>query len=118
MICSNNSSQALVLEPLKRIVLLILCQLYGLAWAQTGGGSSYSFLDIPMTARAAALGGSNMSIWGDDVNLLYSNPALLNPSMHKQFALNYCDYVGDLNFWYLGYAHSLGKNGTAGLSMQ
>ena len=53
-----------------------------------------------------------MSIWGDDINLIYSNPALLNPSMSKQAAFNYCNYVGDLNFGYLGYAQDLKKYGT------
>ncbi len=86
--------------------------------AQVGGTKSYRFLDIPMTARAAALGGSNMSIWGDDVNLVYSNPALLNASMSKQMTLNYCNYVGNLNFGYLGYAHDLKKYGTVGGGIQ
>jgi hypothetical protein len=78
----------------------------------------FSFLDVPMTARAAALGGSSMSIWGDDINLIYSNPALLNPSMDRQFSLNYSNYVSDMNFWYMGYGHSLKKYGTAAISMQ
>lgn len=60
-----------------------------------------------MTARAASLGGNNMSIWGDDINLLYSNPSLLNRSMSNQLALNYSNYVGDLKFGYLAYAKDL-----------
>jgi hypothetical protein len=84
---------------------------------QTGGNKVFSFLDVPMTARAAALGGSNMSIWGDDINLIHSNPALLNPSMNKQFALSYSNYVSDLNASYLGYAHHLKKYGTAAISL-
>jgi hypothetical protein len=83
-----------------------------------GGTKSYRFLDMPMTARAAALGGSNMSIWGDDINLVYSNPALLNPTMSKQVAFNYCNYVSDLNFGYLGYGHDLKKYGTVGGGIQ
>lgn len=71
-----------------------------------------------MTALSAALGGNNMSIWGDDVNLIYSNPALLNPSMSKQIALNYSNYVSDLNFGYLAYAHDLKQFGTVAASMQ
>jgi hypothetical protein len=85
---------------------------------QVGGTKSYRFLDVPMTARAAALGGSNMSIWGDDINLVYSNPALLNPTMSKQVAFNYCNYVSDLNFGYLGYGHDLKKYGTVGGGIQ
>jgi hypothetical protein len=86
--------------------------------AQIGGTRSYRFLDIPMTARAAALGGSSMSVWGDDINLIYSNPSLLNSTMHKQVALNYCNYVSDLNFGYLGYGHHLNKYGTVAGSIQ
>lgn len=71
-----------------------------------------------MTARAAALGGNSMAIWGDDVNLIYSNPSLLNASMSKQVAFNYSNYVGDLNFGYLAYAHHLQKYGTVGGGLQ
>ncbi len=71
-----------------------------------------------MTARSAALGGNTMGIWGDDINLLYSNPALLNPSMLKQVGFNYCNYVSDLNFFSLAYAHSLKSHGTAAISLQ
>jgi len=71
-----------------------------------------------MTARAAALGGNNMSIWGEDINLLYSNPALLNPAMTKQVAFNYSNFVGDLNFYSVAYAHSLKQYGMAAISVQ
>jgi len=87
-------------------------------FSQIGGTRSYRFLDIPMTARAAALGGNSMSIWGDDINLVYSNPSLLNSTMHKQVAFNYCNYVGDLNFGYLAYGHDLKKYGTVGGGLQ
>jgi len=59
-----------------------------------------------------------MSIWGDDVNLIYSNPSLLNPSMSKQVALNYCSYVGDLNFGYAAYAQNIKKAGSVAGSIQ
>lgn len=86
--------------------------------SQVGGTKSYRFLDVPMTARAAALGGNNMSIWGNDINLIHSNPALLNPSMVKQAAFNYCNYVGDLNFYSLVYAHNFKKYGMTAISLQ
>lgn len=71
-----------------------------------------------MAARAAGCGGSNMSIWGDDVNLIYSNPALLNSTMHRQVALNYCNFVSDMNFGYVAYAHSLKKYGNVAGGIQ
>ncbi len=71
-----------------------------------------------MAARAAGCGGSNMSIWGDDVNLIYSNPALLNSTMHRQVALNYCNFVSDMNFGYVAYAHNLKKYGNVAGGIQ
>lgn len=71
-----------------------------------------------MTARAAGLGGTGMSIWGDDVNLIQSNPALLNSTMSKQLTLNYSNCVGDLNFGYVGYAHNLKKYGNVAGAIQ
>jgi hypothetical protein len=86
--------------------------------AQVGGDKVFRFLDLPMTARAAALGGSNMSIWGDDVQLIYSNPALLNPSMSKQVAMDFCNFVGDLKYGFVTYAHALKNRGTLAGSVQ
>ncbi len=70
-----------------------------------------------MTARAAGVGGTNMSVWGNDINLIHSNPALLNKYMHKQAALNYCNYVSNMNFGYLAYAHNFEKAGIFAASM-
>jgi hypothetical protein len=103
---------------LKKLLVLISVLLAFQSISQVGGTRTYRFLDLPMTARAAALGGNSMSIWGDDINLMYSNPSLLNPSMVKQAALNYCNFVGDMNFGYLAYAHDLKKYGTAALGVQ
>lgn len=83
-----------------------------------GGPTTYRFLEIPMPARAAALGGNSMSIWGDDINLSYSNPALLNQGCVKQVAVNYCNYVADMNFGNAMYAHHFKNIGTVGGSLQ
>jgi hypothetical protein len=88
------------------------------SFSQAGGTKSYRFLDIPMTARAAALGGNSMGLWDDDITLILSAPSALNASMSKQVSLNYCNYVGDLNFGYLAYAHDFKKYGTVGGGIQ
>lgn len=103
---------------MKKVIAIIFICLSLIGQSQIGGTSSYRFLDIPMTARAAGLGGSSMSIWGDDVNLIYSNPALLNASMAKQLTLNYSNYIGDLNFGYVAYAHNLKKYGNVAGGIQ
>lgn len=86
--------------------------------AQIGGTKAFKFLDIPMTSRAAANGGTNMGLWNTDIHSLHSNPALLNKYMTKQIALNYCNNVGDLNFGYAAYAHSLKEKGVIAGSLQ
>lgn len=86
--------------------------------SQIGGPTTYRFLDIPMPARAAALGGSCMSIAGDDINLYYSNPALLNSGCVKQLALNYSNYVADMNFGNVAYAHHFNNIGTIAAGIQ
>ena len=103
---------------MKKLALIISVFLSFKALSQIGGTKAYRFLDMPATARAAGLGGNSMSIWGEDINLLYSNPSLLNPAMSKQVALNYCNYVGDLGFGYVAYAHTLKKTGTVAGSLQ
>jgi hypothetical protein len=89
-----------------------------LVQSQIGGSSTYAFLDIPATARIAGNGGNSMSIWGNDINTMHSNPALLNPSMSKQAAFNYCNYVSDINFYQVAYAHQIKDKGTAAYSIQ
>jgi len=103
---------------LKKLAPFIFVFLSINALSQVNGTRSYRFLDIPMTARASANGGSSMPMWGDDINLLHSNPASLNPGMLKQVAFNYCNYVSDINQFSLAYAHSLKQYGTAGITMQ
>ncbi len=103
---------------MKRIFVLIAVFSCFSLFSQIGGTKTYRFLDIPVTARAAALGGNNMSIWGSDINLLYSNPSLLNPGMTKQVAFDYSNYVSDISLYYLAYAHPVKNYGTAAISIQ
>lgn len=86
--------------------------------AQVGGTKAFRFLDLPMAARAAGNGGSTMPIWGDDLNLIHSNPGSLNSGMVNQAAFNYCNYLSDINYYSLAYAHSLKKRGMTALSLQ
>ncbi len=86
--------------------------------AQIGGNKTFSFLDLPVPARSNALGGATTAIWDKDVNLGYSNPALLNPDCHKQLSFNYVNFVSDVNYGNFLYAHQLKKHGTFGAGLQ
>lgn len=87
-------------------------------FSQIGGLHSYSFLSLPVPARANALSGAAIAIWDGDVNLGYSNPALLSPASAKQLTFNHVNFVSDLNYGNFAYAHQLKKFGTLGLGLQ
>lgn len=102
----------------KKLLLLPALFLSFSVVAQIGGTRAFRFLELPMSARAAGNGGSTLPFSGDDINLLYSNPAALNAGMLKQASFNYCNFVGDINYYNFAYAHSFKKTGPIGLTMQ
>ena len=51
--------------------------------AQTGGDNVYEFLNLTHSGLVSSLGGTNVSLQYDNLNLAYHNPALLTASMNK-----------------------------------
>lgn len=75
--------------------------------AQLGGQSAFRLLDIPSSARAAALGGNAIAVKDGDLNLGIFNPALLDAESGGQVALSYLPYFAGVNVGYAAYAHHL-----------
>lgn len=88
------------------------------AFSQTGGQAVYSFLNVPVPARNAALGGNTLGLKDDDITLFNQNPAALNKGMNNQMALSYINYISDINFYHLAYAKSFDSIGHFGVSLQ
>ena len=98
---------------MKRHYFLILFSLLSIsAFAQTGGSSVFSFLNVPASARIAALGGTLISVRDNDLNSALQAPSLLNPAMSKSIALSAVTYVDGVKFGDASYANSFGKTGT------
>jgi hypothetical protein len=95
----------------KRLIFAILTFGCITANPQTGGNSIYNFLNLSNSARAAALGGEQISINDNDLNFVYTNPSLLNSSMSNQLSLNYIPYFAKINYGYVSYAHPINKLG-------
>jgi len=74
--------------------------------AQTGGDNVYEFLNLTHSGLIASLGGSNVSLKSDNLNLVYHNPALLNQAMGKNLALNYVNYFAGINYGLAIYSQS------------
>lgn len=91
------------------LIVLLSCFFSELLWTQSNGVGvkSFRFLDIAVPGRAVALGGSTSAFYDNDVNLIFSNPASVNPYVHNQLSLTYNNYVADMNFGNLAYAYVL-----------
>lgn len=77
-----------------------------------------TFLKIPTSAHAAALGGDNISIIEDDATLAMSNPALLSSVSHQTVSLGYMNYMSGVNMGTAGYTHVINDKATVGGSIQ
>jgi len=76
------------------------------SFPQTGGDNVYEFLNLTLSGHVAALGGSNVSLQSNDLNMSYHNPALLSQEMNKSLALNYVNYFAGINYGMAMYSES------------
>lgn len=67
------------------------------SWGQDGT-TAYEFLGVSASSHVYALGGTNITVIDDDVNLIDQNPGLLGPEYEMQAGLNYMRYLGGSNF--------------------
>ncbi len=81
-------------------------------FAQVGGSSIYAFLNVPASARVAALGGTFISVKDNDLNCALQNSSLLNTSMNHTLALNGVLYFDGVKFGDAAYCFDLKKYGT------
>ena len=103
---------------MKKLFFLIFTLYFFSSNAQPGGKGVYDFLNLTNSARIAALGGTNISIYDDDLNFALENPALLNADMNKRLVLNYVNYFAGVNYGYAGYADNFKKFGTVSVGIQ
>lgn len=87
---------------------IILCFVYQISMAQVGGERIYNFLNIPTSAAQAALGGEVLTL-NDDVNQPLWNPSTISRYMDNQTALNYVNYLADINMGSITFAHLINR---------
>lgn len=106
----------------KKVYLLILLSFVFLfphsLSAQIGGNSTYKFLNLTSSARAAAMGGSFVAVKDGDVTQALFNPSVISPQMDNSLGLSFVDFYTDINYGYASYAKSFNKIGTYALTMQ
>lgn len=91
---------------MRYFILFFIQFLIIFAHAQVGGKSAYEFLNIPVSARAASVGGIYNNVYDGDAGLSVNNPAMLQPSMHKHMSLTYLPYFAGTHFANFYYVHN------------
>ncbi len=93
---------------MKIILLFILFLTFFNSTAQVGGERVYSFLNITTSATQAALGGETLTVT-DDVNQPLWNPSSISKYMDNQTAVNYVNYLSDVNMGSATFAHLINR---------
>ncbi|MFA5818237.1 MAG: type IX secretion system protein PorQ [Bacteroidales bacterium] len=90
----------------KALIIFFFSIIMSSSFSQTGGDNIYEFLNLTHSGLVSSLGGSNVSLQGNNLNLAYHNPALLNSGMNKTLALNYVNYFAGINYGLAMYSRS------------
>lgn len=103
-----------------RLIISLVCLFFVelTAQAQQAGNFTYDFLNVTSSARVGALGGNQVGLADDDINLVFNNPAGLSSALNGQITLNYVPYVSDINIAFAAYAHHNDKIGSFAIGMQ
>ncbi len=97
---------------MKKILGILFICLSLHIFAQTGGQTSFSILDLGFNARSNALGTNFITVKDQDVNLGVSNPSLLNKKMNNTGGLSQALLAGGINYGMLTYAKHFDSIGT------
>lgn len=97
---------------MKRIIVIFLMLSSFVSSAQIGGTNTYEFLNVPISARVAALGGSVIAVKDNDPTIAISNPSLLNSEMNGMASFSYLNYFADINHGFFSYVKDFDKAGT------
>jgi len=91
--------------------IILLALLFTRTFAQTGGDNVYEFLNLTCSGLVSSLGGSNVSVPDDNLNMAFHNPSLLSPAMKNNVALNYVNYFAGINYGMVLWSPVSGRKG-------
>lgn len=98
---------------IKSVFFVFLIAFFSLSLdAQVGGRSTYQFLNNVPSARVAGQGGNAIANTEEDLNFALWNPSLLSEQMHGQLSFSMVDFVSDVVFGDVNYAHHVDSVGT------
>lgn len=89
---------------MRRLFLAFTVWILAISNSWAGSNTTYSFLRADVSARAAAMAGSFVSIL-DDPNSIFYNPATLNTIEKPRGSLGFFKHLMDINSGYISYTH-------------
>lgn len=106
-------------HTLKTLFLLVSgFFVFNTSYGQLGGSQAFSFLNLPNSARIAALGYNFVAIDDADLSIALNNPSLLTSEMNNDIVLNYVDNFADVNYGFVSYSRTFDKLGSFAASVQ
>ena len=103
----------------KKYIILLVFALQGILTIEAQSNSNtYEFLNVPVSAHSAALGGQNISIVEDDVTLMFTNPALLTNVSNNTLNFDYTSYINSTNKLSAAFARQAGERTTWALAAE
>lgn len=102
------------MKNIRWFFLLLLCLTPALVFSQ----ATFSFLNIPTSARLAALGGVNVSLANRDINFFTNNSATASDTLNGQASINYQIYLADIHQTSVAYQQAFKRTGTLQVAVQ
>ena len=102
----------------KKMGMLWMVATMSVATFAQDGRQGYQFLNIPVSAHSAALGGANISIVEDDATMMWTNAALMTNVSDNSIALSFNSYIRTSYLMSAGYTKAIGERGTWALGAQ
>ena len=99
---------------MKKGLLVIGCWLLAQIVSAQESKEVYSFLRLPVSAHAAAVGGENISMTEDDPTVIFHNPALINNVTPMSLNLNFMTYMQGTTTASASFVKSAGERGAWG----
>lgn len=93
---------------MKKITLPLFISISAFLFAQEGT-NVYPFLNIPISARQAALGGDAISVRDFDVSFVGANPGLMNLEQDQMISINYASYLADSKYGTITFVKDLAE---------
>ena len=103
---------------MKKVVFTLIGILFALLSSAQESQEVYTFLRLPVSAHAAALGGDNITISDDDPTMIFHNPALISNTSDKSINLNFMTYMEGSKSASASFIKAWGERATWGVSAQ